>query len=173
MSDGLARAAGGGVPIEFDGVMVVLPPMTLRDLATIEQYMLSQRPNPLEVVKEHLDGMDSEAKKQLLEMAYRDLKNSTTINPEDMMVFLCRLEGIVMCYWLCLEKSYPGRWTHDRVREIFMDMTDEQLGYYMRVRDQASGMDDLGNSTGQDTDAAKPSLASLNDIAAAPASGGE
>lgn len=154
MSDGLARVAGGAVPVFFDGHTVVLMPLTLNDFATVEQHLLAKRENPVEKVKPLLAGLDIEVQKHLLDLAYADLKSSTTIPFEELSGFLSSVEGTAFSLWLCFNRSNPGKWTLERIREILGEMTEEQLSRLMMARDQAAGIDDLGNSTGQTQESA-------------------
>lgn len=153
MSDGLARAAGGGVPIFFDGQTILLQPLTLKDFAAVEQYLLSKRQNPLDMVKSKLAGLDIETQKYLLELAYEDAKRQTTISASEAGEFIDSVDGLAFTLWLVLERSHQGRWTLERVNEIVKSMTPTEIQEMLRLRDQASGLDDLGNSTGQTSEA--------------------
>lgn len=145
MSDGLARVAGGGVPIEFAGELIVLQPMNLRDLATVEQHLLNRRKNPMEMVKEMIPGLSVEVQKHLLELAYHDMKNSTTVPAEEVTRFLETVEGVAFSLWLVLERSHPGKFTFEKVHEIVKDMTPDQLNSTINAKSQADGTDLLGN----------------------------
>lgn len=159
MSDGLARVAGGGVPIEFDGVSLVLPPMTVNHYATIEQHLLMQRPNPVELAKSILQGLDVEVQKHIMELAYHEMKHSTTIPPDELFRYLSSIEGLKFTIWMLLNDLHPGRWTQKRVGEIFNSMTNDQIGMFIKARDQSSGIDELGNSTGQTSEPVSGTLA--------------
>lgn len=148
MSDGLARVAGGGVPIEFDGQMIVLEPLTMKDFATIEQHLLSKRQNPLDMVKSRLEGLEPEVQKHLLELAYQDSKRMTTISPAEVGGFMDTVDGLAFTIWLCVQRSHPGRWTLENVENYVKSQSVLGIQNMLRARDQASGLDELGNSTG-------------------------
>lgn len=150
MSEGLARVAAGSVPVFFDGQTLLLDPMTLHDFGTIEQHLLSKRTNPVEAVKPLLDGLNIEVQKHLLDLAYADLRQNTTIAFDELSRFLMSVDGVSMSLWLGFNRSYPGKYTLERVTEIVNSMTQDELSKLVIARDQAAGIDDLGNSTGQE-----------------------
>ena len=49
--DGLGRAIGAGVPIQFNGETLILDGVTVGDFGLIEQHLLAQRPNPMDIVR--------------------------------------------------------------------------------------------------------------------------
>lgn len=152
MSDGLARVAGGGVPIRFDGEDVVLEPLVLKDLATIEQHLLAKRKNPLQMVQENLGNMqelDVEVQKHIIDRAYDDLKRQTTVSAQEVSEFIETTEGLAFTLWLCFGRSHPGRWKLDYIKEKIETMSMPDVMVMLRARDQASGLDEMGNSTGQ------------------------
>lgn len=149
MSDGLARVAGGGVPIEFDGETLILPSLTLRDFATLEQHLLAKRENPLDVVREKMAGLSLEVQKHLIDVAYADMRRNTTVSPEEVDAYMGTTEGLAFTIWLALSRGYPGRWTLEQIENKINDMDVKSVHKMLRARDQAAGIDELGNSTGQ------------------------
>lgn len=149
MSDGLARVAGGGVPIEFDGETLILPSLTLRDFATLEQHLLARRENPIDIVKEKMVGLSLEMQKHLMDLAYADMRRSTTVSPEEVDAWMGTTEGLAFTIWMALSRGYPGRWTLEQIESKINDMDVKGVHKMLRARDQAAGIDELGNSTGQ------------------------
>ena len=155
MAEGLARVTSAGVPIEFDGETVLLPPLSLQDYGVIEQHILSKRPNPLKAVKEVLEGLDVEVQKHLLELAYQDMKSGSTATAAELVRFTNSTDGISMVLWLGFRKTQPGRWTLDQIQEIIGKLDASEVQKYIEASGQASGTDELGNSIGQTSASAK------------------
>ena len=149
MAEGMSRVAGSGIPIHFDGVDLVLPALNIQDYGVVEQHILSNRINPIEAIKSHLNGLSPEAQNHLLSLAYDEFRNNTTVSLPELSSFLSSREGTALSLWLLLERAKPGKWTRARVKEILESMTDEDVTRLLLSRDQAAGVDDLGNSTGQ------------------------
>ncbi len=76
--DGLARASGAGVPIEFDGETLILDPIVLNDYGIIEQHLLKRtRPNIIALATEVADDISAKAE-TAAELALKDNPNDPT-----------------------------------------------------------------------------------------------
>lgn len=147
--EGLARAAGSGVPIKFKGETIILPPLTLGDLGTIEQHILAERPNPLDLVKDVIKDLPADLAKDLLDKAYKDAKRTRSATAEEVAEYLDTLSGLAFSFWVALQKKYGDRFKLEEVYEIMAAMDEKELEKMRQARDQASGLDERGNSTGQ------------------------
>ncbi len=197
--EGLGRAIGAGVPIEFGGETLILDGLTYADFGTIEQHLLSKRPNPMaearaeagEFLKEaarlapvivnleaedkaigklekpspelmarakELDGLLDEQRAlrdSYLEMADKivasareEARKLNKLSFTEVGQWMDTLEGVVFTLWLKLEQRYPGRFSLTAVGDTIMQEGTEKVERVRALRDQASGLDDLGNSTG-------------------------
>lgn len=183
--DGLGRAVGAGVPMEFGGEMVVLDPLRIEDFGLVEQHLLSKRESPLTVGQRQAEELLGKAadfqrqtakqpandaeklammaqieRAQLLQQFYLELakdvltksrseaRKENTVPPQEVVAWIGTIDGLVFTIWLKLHQRYPGKFSLERVREIVLAKTEEELAQLARLRDQASGIDDLGNSTG-------------------------
>lgn len=174
--DALARATAAGVPVEFDGQTLLLDPLRLQDIGTIEQHLLKGRPNLLtqaaqagreinRLAREEIEEIPAddpkreekareikeEARAQIDSMQAKAVAEARKVNkatPEELGNFLDSPEGLGFCLWLVFNRRYPGKFTLERINEIVTDIGDEALANLMQARDQAAGVDHLGNSTG-------------------------
>lgn len=154
--DGVARPSGAGVTITFGGETLILEALTLKDFGLIENHLLSQRQNPLLVVRDVIGDLPPEMADKLLDKAYRDAKKMNEVAAEEVAEWIDTFNGMAFSLWLSLEKRYAGRFTLDNVLEIMEAISEEELEDLKNLRDQAAGLDELGNSTGETSSSTTP-----------------
>ena len=103
--DGLGRASGAPVVIQLGGSDYMMSALTLRDFGTIEQHLLTKRPNMLATVAEAVKDMPPEMAKMLMDKAYDDMKKGNTIPATEVAEWVDTFEGMVFSVWLALKKS--------------------------------------------------------------------
>ncbi len=148
--EGLGRAAGSGVPITLRGETVILPPLNLKDMGVIEQHLLKTRPNPLKAVMEVVNELPHDLARELLFKAYDDVRRGSSVTTEDVALYLDTLSGLAFSLWVALKKEYGDKYKLDDVYDAVESLGTEDVQDLKDARDQASGVDELGNSTGQD-----------------------
>lgn len=165
--DGLGRAAGSGVPIEFGGETLILNRITIRDFGLIEQHLLKDRPNPIDAARKEaqqfiLDAaglkdsaQDEFLRKQYIAMAEKIMadglaaaRKSNVMKPQEVAEWIDTLPGLQFTIWLKLDQRYPGKFSMEKVGEIMEKLADGEVDRLKKLRDQAAGVDELGNSTG-------------------------
>lgn len=157
--DGLARAAGSGMDMELGGRTIMLSPLTLNDIGTVEQHLLAKRKNPLQIVAEAKQYLSDEDYKMLLSRAYEDARKDNKISPAELSAFMDSLEGVVYTIWLCSRKNHPEltlEWFNETINSMAQQGGDEQIQEIIRRRDMASGLDEMGNSIGPDSKPTTP-----------------
>jgi hypothetical protein len=77
--DGLARASGAPVVINFNGEDLILDPMTLRDYGAIEQEILRGRPNVIEKASEAAKKISDEADEQARQLLSGDAEPTDAV----------------------------------------------------------------------------------------------
>lgn len=146
--DGSGRALGAGFPIELGGTKYMLSPLTVKELGSCEQYLLSQRKTPLQIARENMAGLSDEDKEILLRAAIKETRSSSKIPAEEVKRWIDTLEGSKYTIWMMIRKNHPEM-TMERVSELIDKMLDEYgeqaIAELLAKRDQASGIDDLGN----------------------------
>ena len=147
--DGVARAAGSGVSIEFNGRTLILAPLSLKDFGLIENHLLSQQLNPLDLVKVVVKDLPPELAAGLLRDAYKDAKQMNMISAAAVAEWIDTFDGMAYTMWVCLNKTYPNEFELADVVQIMQELTEDELERMKNLRDQASGIDELGNSTGE------------------------
>ena len=145
--DGLARVAAGSLTITVDGEVLELSPLQLKDFATIEQKILATRPNLIDQAAAHMDKLSPEMQKHLLDRAISEMSKANKVTPDEMHRYCNTFEGNCLCIWLSLKKKHPEL-TLERVSNWVERQADAALREIARQRDQLSGTDTLGNSTG-------------------------
>ena len=80
MSEGLARASGGGTTLEVDGKTYIIGALTLDDFGLIENHMLGMRQNALDAVLPHLSKLNEADRQFMLKEALADLKKHKDAN---------------------------------------------------------------------------------------------
>ncbi len=158
MSDGLGRAMGAGVPINFGGETLILDPLTLKDLGVIEQHLLRSRRTSLDVGREQVQeiwadkALPAELKTELCKAAVQhaqdEARKQNTVSREDIVRWLDSSEGLGFTLWLLINKRQPGKYSLEQVRDIVGKLDEDGVRELLKARDQASGIDELGNSTG-------------------------
>ncbi len=197
--DGLGRAIGAGVPIQFNGETLILDGVTVGDFGLIEQHLLAQRPNPLDLARPQAMEFIREAAKlsagitlrqarlavleklpkplatekkeaesltesiaydeavrseyiamaeKLMAEARTEAMKKNKMPPREVAEWLDTFDGAAFTIWLKLDQRYPNRFTLKQTHEIMQAMQGADLENIKRLRDQASGFDALGNSTG-------------------------
>lgn len=153
LDDDLGRAAGSGVPFKFNGEDLVFPPITMEILGELRQWLLTQRKSPQAVLAEHLeslgDKLTPELVEKMVESSMAAARKLAIVSDEEFAAYIDTLDGLAMSIWLALDRRYPKRFTKDDVVQIVKNMDRQGQEKLFRVRDQAAGMDELGNSTGR------------------------
>jgi hypothetical protein len=150
MPNGINRAAGSPTTVKLEGKTYIMEPLTLRDFGIIENEYLKRRPNPLKAVAEVKDILAEEDYEKLLTQAYRDATNVSKASPQEISEWLDTRDGVVFSIWLSLRKNHPEL-TKEMAEAAIQQMGEEQLKNIAESRDVASGVDELGNSTGLST----------------------
>lgn len=148
--EGLGRAAGSGVPIRLRGETVILPPLNLKDMGVIEQHLLKTRPNPLKAAVEVIKDLPHDLARELLFKAHDDARRGNSVTAQEVALYLDTLSGLGFSLWTALKKEYGEKYSLDDVYDAVESLGTEDVQDLKDARDQASGVDELGNSTGQD-----------------------
>jgi len=166
MSD-LPRAAGSGVPVKIRGETLLIAPLTLRDIGTIKQHLLKRWTNPIELVMPSVKDLPEPLARELLFRAYDDAKKLEKVSDADVDAFTVSVEGLAFQLWLSLQHSYSGKYTLEDVEQLLDGLTPEEVSGLAAAMQQASGMDDLGNSTGRAGPGTIPDAAQAGDVSSA------
>ena len=174
--DGAARAFGASTEIEIRGRKYEVRPRIIDMWAAIEQRILSLRPDPFAVAREKIAMFDGqpEIQKQLLQMAFDEVKQHRSVAGEEARAWCNTLDGVAFTLWLAI-KHNPDPPTESDVKLWLLGMIDEMVNEIQKatesataaeamdrardevlekvhaVMNQASGEDLRGNSTGLPT----------------------
>ena len=150
--DGISRASGAPIDIEFSGRKYLFSPMNFEDIGTIENKLIKDRPNTLMVVGEAREFLDEETFKQLIQQAYQDAKSVARITQEEFNEFVSSREGQVFVLWLCLRHKNPDM-TFEFVLDEVNKKTEDEFEELQSTIQIGTGMSELGNSTGGQSEA--------------------
>lgn len=148
MSD-LPRAAGSGVPVKFRGETVLIAPLTIRDIGSIKQHLLTKWVNPIDVVLPAVKELPEALAREMLTRAYDDARRMEKVSDEDTDRFMASIEGVAYQLWLSLRHNYGDKYSLEDIWDGLDEMSPEDLAAMQAAASQASGMDELGNSTGR------------------------
>lgn len=150
MTNGLNRAAAAPTSVELNGKTYLMEPLTLRDFGTIENEYLKGKPNPLQMVAEAKGILPEEDYEKLLTQAYKDATAVNKAHPQEIAEWLDTREGVIFSCWLSLKKGYPEL-TKEDAENAINQLGEKEMERLANDRDIASGVDELGNSTGRNT----------------------
>jgi hypothetical protein len=169
--DGISRAAGSPVHISFQGRDYRIYGLVAEDWGTVEQYILSQRPNVLAIAQnaaietaeraeQHALTLPDQAARERylkqvqrvidksMEIAVASARENNTVSGEEVFEFLQTPRGVAFMFWVAFEKSYPGQFKLNDMYAIFETMAEETREKLASQLGAASGVDAVGNSTG-------------------------
>lgn len=104
-------------------------PLTLGDWAVLERRVLESRPDPLALAKSHLEGLNRDAQRELLDAALVAATRSRRVTLAELLEFAESTEGLTLSIWLSLRREHPelteaeagallDRWTADEMAEL-------------------------------------------------------
>ncbi len=143
--DGLHVPAAAPWKQHVGGEEFWLEPLTLEDWATVEKRLVEHRPDPIELAKANLDGLDLATKRELLESALRRAVEHNRATVEELKQFIETPEGMALVLWLAIRKRHP-QITEQRAYELLMRLGDEQLSRLEANVQGASGGEGLAKN---------------------------
>jgi hypothetical protein len=148
--DGMARALGGSATIKWNGKTYELPPLVMRDWATIENECLRRkRDAKIEAISALHGKIPDAVWEKRCDIVFKECETLSEIPAQEVQNWIDSNEGLVFTLWLSFEKKYPGEFSpEDMLEVITSQMTDEEVAKLVAARDQANGLDSAGNETG-------------------------
>ncbi len=111
--------------VEIGGKAWRLAPLTLADYGAIENRIIAGRPDPIEVAKRHLPGLDARQQEVLLARALDAAAAARRASIEEIDAFRRTPEGIVFVFWLAASKHH-GDLSLEDARELLGTLADEE-----------------------------------------------
>lgn len=163
---GISRASGAGPIIDLGGHKLQVRGRVLRYYAEIEAEIINRRGNPFELIRDNKEILKDEPGMMNLFVtrAFDEARQWRFVSGEDFTNFMGTWPGVCMAVWLAVRDNNPEVFTLSHVTELFADDYEEQLKKsgvgaadnwkesIINAVNQASGDDELGNSTaGQDS----------------------
>lgn len=147
--DGMARALGGSATIKWNGKTYELPPLVMRDWATIENECLRRkREAKLEAIASLHGKLPDELWETKFAATFKECEQLSEVPHVEVQQWIETREGVSFTLWLTLSRRYPGEFVLEDMMEIIMLLAEEQVEELIKRRDQANGLDAAGNETG-------------------------
>jgi hypothetical protein len=134
-----AEAAGLGTYIELGGRKLMLTPLLPEDFALAKEYIKSKTPNPLEEMRQQIQGLPEAVQVKLAEKAYEAYErwgSITTIQGKD---WANSVDGVAFFLHRSISKVH-AEVTHDWVIQQMAEASLKKLREMMAKIDQASGL---------------------------------
>ena len=166
--DGLSRAVGVGPTMELCGQTFSVKGRVIRSYAEIEAEIIRVRGNPFDYlihIKDTISGMDSKDSEGLMRVAiqegYKEAKKWRYVSGGEIAEWMNEtFRGQCFMVWMCIRHNNREVLTLEKVTELYCDELeaaasstgedgrDKKKEEIFSAIDQASGDDQLGNSTG-------------------------
>lgn len=147
--DGISRPIGAAIDIELDGETIVLEPLRLRDLGTIENHLRAKLPNVIALAAEAAKDLPAAQAEAIMDRAFIEARKIHNIPPEEVMAWIRTIDGFAYSIWLVVDRVYPSRFPLDRIYRFLTDTFKNDRDKFNALkerRDLASGLSDtLGN----------------------------
>jgi hypothetical protein len=126
MSDGLSRVAGRvSATFVYRDTSYTLRVPTLGDIAELESYVASLRPNPLVEATKALDQIDAKHHDKVLAAAMEAARLSSRATLLEIVEFLHTTAGAAFMFWLLARGDCPM--TKEQADEIVGGMTQAKM----------------------------------------------
>jgi len=124
--DGAARAFGAATEIDFRGRTLEVRPRVVDMWAAIEQRILSLRPDPFVLAREKMELFDGQpaAQKQLLQMAFNEVKEHRSVGGDEARDWCNSLDGVTFTFWLSV-KHNPDPPAESEVKSWLLSLVDK------------------------------------------------
>jgi hypothetical protein len=141
MNDGLQNVAGVGTRIEIGRRDYRLAPISLGDLAEIEQHVVSLRADPIAALAGSIDRFTSAQQQYLLSEAVRQAsQQGRYAAAAEVDAFLKTCAGIGFFFWLAVRKHQPEVDTPEKARLLLADLDPAAIARLQRRLIEASGL---------------------------------
>ncbi len=145
--DGLHQMVSTETEIVIDGTAYRLMPLKAKHYAQIERRLLELRPDPLEAVRQRLDGLPEHLQRHLVGLAYDRLLRGARVAADELWEWMNGHEGTCYVLWLSLRENHPDLTLED-CRGLVDSANQDQLESIQQKLDQANGLT-VGNPAGQ------------------------
>lgn len=148
--DGMARAMGGSSTIKWKGRTYELPPLQMRDWATIENECLKRRRDAIMAAAASLYGkLPDDVWQRQVDSAVKKCELMSEVPAAEVQAWMETSAGVAFTLWLSLERKYSGEFVlEDMLEVISTQLPKEEVDKLIAARDQANGLDVAGNETG-------------------------
>ena len=122
--DGLYEIVPGCVSIGIGGGVWQISPLRLADYAAMERELLRRRRPRVNAARDAMLGQSEERLRQMMGVAFDELRNARRASREELEEWLRSDEGILFEFWLRLKPMQPSM-TLAVVERLFLDRIDE------------------------------------------------
>lgn len=160
----LDTAVGVGPTIELGGETLTITPRLVRHFGEMEAEIKKERGNPFDAIREASEALkdtDPALLKEIVSNAFMEARNWKYVSMDDIFEWMSNTwRGQRFVIWLTVRDNDREKWTFDHFSQVFSDEFEERyhrdgalaaqkwVSQIEAAISQASGEDELGNSTG-------------------------
>jgi hypothetical protein len=107
------------------------------DLDELDRYVEEHRQSPLEIAKQHLEGLSEDLQRELLSRALvmEASRPKGAIGPTEYAAVFDTREGFAFVFWLMAKHNHPDLSIEDIQRQI-VAATEQEFAELIRARDE-------------------------------------
>lgn len=152
--DGLSRAIGSPSTLTIKGKTYQLDPIETKKYGEIENHILAQRKDPFEILADpNIAKLPERMQDRIVKEATTQARASNTVSPHELGLWMDTYEGMQYTFWMSIRGNHPEFEHLEDAAKLFTEWMEEvgeqAIKEYQRKRDQSSGTDMMGNSTGR------------------------
>lgn len=147
---GQHRAAGLQTStITISGRTYTLRPLTVGAYAQFEDWVVSQKGDPIAALAKVIDQIPAAHRDQAWEAAITAAQKARIVTTAEMAAAENSLHGIAWKLWKCLEQDHPEVNSVDAALQLLIAAGQQRADEIKAALRVASGEEDLKNSSGQ------------------------
>lgn len=135
--------------VEINGVKYKLRPITVGAYAEMEAFIVSRRPDPLDIASAAVARLPKSQHDAIWRVAMDRAITARTVTQEDAEAFENSVDGLSWKLWQCLKDNHPEINSLDAARDLLIAAGEDNFQKLAMSVQVASGEADLGKSTGQ------------------------
>lgn len=144
--DGISNLSGDRTAhITIGGKRYTLRPQVLAEYAERERYILSLKPNPIEVAAKS----PPEVRDQLLERAWSEATRPQIVTMDEESRFDASMHGIAWRFWRAVRRDHPEVAGVQDALDLIETLGNDRFGILLDALSEAEEKDILGNSDGR------------------------
>lgn len=144
------RTAGADFQsVQIGDKQYTLRPLTVGVYASMEAFIASRRPDPLQIASEAVKRLPPSQHDAVWRAAMDSAVSGRIVTSEEAAAFENSVDGLAWKVWQCVREDHPEVNTLEAARELLLLAGEEHFERLARATELASGEADLKKSSGQ------------------------